>query len=305
MSGGDRSRTLAGGTEVTVRVGNWTLTTIETGEFKLDGGAMFGVVPKTLWSREHPADEDNRIDMALRALMVRGEVGGEERIILIDVGAGDKLGDKLRSIYQIDYSRKDLLGSLASAGVTPAQVTDVILTHLHFDHCGGSTIVRDQSVVPTFPNAVYHVQKRQWEWAQAQNERDRASYLPENYLPVEQSGQLNLIDGEVELLSDIYLVVVDGHTPGQHLPLIRTVKRTILYCGDLFPTPRHIPLPYIMSYDLEPLKTLDDKKRLLPRAVEEEWVLFYEHDPGVECSFVEDTGKGYQATEQTILEECL
>ncbi|MFC1499399.1 MBL fold metallo-hydrolase [Candidatus Zixiibacteriota bacterium] len=288
-----------------VRVGNWTLTTIETGDFKLDGGAMFGVVPKVLWNRDHPADEDNRINMAMRSLMVQGEVDGEERIILIDVGAGDKLGDKLRSIYQVDYSQNDLLGSLASAGVTPAQVTDVILTHLHFDHCGGSTIIQDHSVVPTFPNAVYHVQQSQWEWAQAQNERDVASYLPENYMPIEQSGQLNLIEGEVELLSDIYLVVVDGHTPGQHLPLIRTVNRTVFYCADLFPTPQHIPMPYIMGYDLEPLKTLDDKKRLLPRAVEEEWIMLYEHDPGKECSFVEHTGKDYRATEQIILEDCL
>ncbi len=290
---------------MTARVGNWTLTTIDTGEFRLDGGAMFGVVPKTLWDREHPADEDNRIDMAMRSLMVRGEADGRERIILIDAGAGDKLGDKMRSIYQIDYSRKDLLGSLASAGVTPAQVTDVILTHLHFDHCGGSTVVIDGEVVPTFPNAVYHVQQSQWEWARAQNERDQASYLPENYQPLEQSGQLNLIDGEVELLSDIYLVVVDGHTPGQHLPLIRTVQKTVLYCGDLFPTPGHIPLPWIMGYDLEPLRTLDDKRRLLPRAVEEEWILFFEHDPGMECSSVEDTGRGYRAVEPAILEDCL
>ncbi len=290
---------------MTARVGNWTLTTIETGEFRLDGGAMFGVVPKILWNRQHPADEDNRIDMSMRSLMVRGEVDGEERIILIDTGAGDKLGDKMRSIYQIDYSRKDLMGSLASAGVTPAQVTDVILTHLHFDHCGGSTLVTDGEVESTFPNAVYHVQQSQWEWARAQNERDRASYLSENYQPLEQTGQLNLVDGEVELLSDIYLVVVDGHTPGQHLPLIRTVQKTVLYCGDLFPTPSHIPLPFIMGYDLEPLKTLEDKRRLLPRAVEEEWILYYEHDPEMECSSVEDTGQGFRAADPAILEDCL
>ena len=238
-------------------------------------------------------------------MLVRGEVEGTERIILVDTGAGDKLTDKMRSIYQVDYSRKDLLGSLASAGVTPTQVTDVILTHLHFDHCGGSTRISDQATVPTFPNAVYHIQRRQWEWARARNERDRASYLDENYLPLEESGQLNLIEGEVELLPDIYLVVVEGHTPGQHLPLINTVQRTVLYCGDLFPTPGHIPLPWIMGYDLEPLKTLEDKRRLLPRAVEEEWVLFYEHAPVIECSFVEETTRGYRATEPLILEECL
>jgi len=253
--------------------------------------------------------------------MLRGEVGGYERIVLIDVGAGDKLTPKLQAIYRVDYSQHDLLGSLASAGVTPAQVTDVILTHLHFDHCGGSTILAEENgaaekdrtgaeselgpeAVPTFPNAEYHIQRRQWEWALSPSERDYASYFPENFVPLEKSGQVNLVDGETELLPDLYLLVVDGHTPGQQLPLIRTTQRTFLYCGDLFPTSSHIHLPYIMSYDLEPLKTIEDKKRILPQAVEEEWTFFFEHDARIECGYVEETERGYRIGETHDLAEC-
>lgn len=303
---------------MTTRLGLWSLTSIETGDFGLDGGAMFGVVPKTLWSREHPADESNLIDMRMRALLLRGIVDGQERVVLIDVGAGDKMTPKFQAIYRIDYNRSDLLGSLASAGVTPGQITDVILTHLHFDHCGGSTrlakgaeIVNEGSAgqegpesVPTFPNAEYHIQRRQWEWALDPCERDRASYFPENYLPMQSSGQLNLVDGEIELFPDLFLLVVDGHTPGQQLPLIRTTVKSFLYCGDLFPTASHIHMPYIMSYDLEPLKTIEDKKRILPMAVEEKWTFFFEHDAVAECGFVEETDRGFRTGATSTLAEC-
>jgi len=280
---------------------------------------MFGVVPRPLWSRDHPADEENRIDMTMRALLLRGEVEGTERIVLVDTGAGDKLTPKMRSIYRIDYSQHDLLGSLAAAGVTPAQVTDVILTHLHFDHCGGGTVLQEETehreevsgeekgpdAVPTFPNATYHVQRRQWEWALEPSERDRASFFDENYRPLEEHGQLHLVEGETELLPDMHLVVVDGHTPGQQLPLIHTMRRCFFFCGDLFPTASHIPLPWIMGYDLQPLKTLEEKKRLLPQAVEEEWVLFFEHDAYRECARAVRTEKGYGAGEVFELVDCV
>ena len=300
------------------RLGHWDLQMIETGDFALDGGAMFGVVPKVLWSRDHPPDEENRIDMTMRALLLRGEVEGRERIVLVDVGAGDKLTPKLEAIYRIDQSQHDLLGSLAAAGVAPTQVTDVILTHLHFDHAGGATIgvdhgrgeTREQpgegpEAVPTFPQAVYHVQRRQWEWAQAPSLRDRASYFPENYLPVQQSGQLNLVEGECELLPDLHLIVVEGHTPGQQLPLIRSMRKTFFYTGDLFPTASHLHLPVVMSYDLEPLKSLEEKRRVLPRAVQESWVLYFEHEKRFACCCVEETGRGYTATDPRELTDCL
>ncbi|MFO7768463.1 MAG: MBL fold metallo-hydrolase [bacterium] len=303
---------------MTTRVGRWSLESVPTGDFALDGGAMFGVVPKPLWSREHPADEENRIDMTMRALLLRGEVEGTERIVLVDTGAGDKLTPKMCSIYRIDYGQHDLLGSLAAAGVAPAQVTDVILTHLHFDHCGGGTTLRDATehrdemeegegpgAVPTFPNAAYHVQRAQWEWAMDPSERDRASFFGENFLPLKEHGQLHLVEGEVELLPDVHLVVVNGHTPGQQLPLIRTMRRTFFYCGDLFPTASHIPFPWIMGYDLQPLETLGEKKRLLPQAVEEEWVLYFEHDAGRECSVAVATEEGYAAGDAFELADCI
>jgi glyoxylase-like metal-dependent hydrolase (beta-lactamase superfamily II) len=303
---------------MTMRLGSWSLAAIETGDFGLDGGAMFGVVPKTLWSRKHPADDENRIDMTMRALLISGEVDGKDRVVLVDVGAGHKLTPKLQSIYRIDQSQHDLLGSLAAAGFSPAQVTDVILTHLHFDHAGGSTRFADKpetgedsnlderipAAVPMFPNATYHVQQRQWEWANDPSPRDLASFFPENFHPLEESGQLNLVDGEVELLPNIHLVVVDGHTPGQQLPLIRTVSSTVFYCGDLFPTSSHLHLPYIMAYDLQPLSTLEEKERVLPRAVEEDWVLFFEHDFNVECCRVQVGKRGYEATEPFDLKNC-
>jgi glyoxylase-like metal-dependent hydrolase (beta-lactamase superfamily II) len=307
---------------MTTRLGKWLLTAIPTGDFGLDGGAMFGVVPKAIWSQKHPADERNRIDMTMRALLIAGEVDGEERVILVDNGAGGKLTPKLQSIYRIDQSRYDLMGSLAAAGYAPPQITDVILTHLHFDHCGGSTLFCEDNggsgertdsednpsegppSVPTFPNATYHVQRRQWEWANSPSPRDQASFFPENFLPIEESGQLNLLDGEVELLPDLHLLVVDGHTPGLQLPLIHTVQRTFLYCADLFPTTSHIHLPYIMAYDLEPLKTLAEKEQVLQQATEEEWVLFFEHDASVECCHVLVSEKGFEPSDPMELADC-
>ncbi len=305
---------------MTVRLGNWSLTSIAGGDFVLDGGAMYGVVPKVIWQTIHPVDEDNRIPMTMRCLLLRGEVDGRERIVLVDTGAGTKLSEKLVAIYGIDYSQHDLIGSLAAAGVTPTQVTDVILTHLHFDHCGGATMSvtppsgegggaatgsgEKTEVQPTFPNAVYHLQQRQWEWALAPSERDRASYLEDNFVPLDRSGQLDLVEGEIEILPDVFLLVVNGHTPGQQLPLIRTTRRTFLYCADLFPFVSHLHLPYIMAYDLAPLRTLEEKKRVLPRAVEEEWVLFFEHDAATECCTVEETPRGYRAAETLSLEDC-
>jgi len=288
------------------RLGPWSLAAVETGDFALDGGAMFGVVPRVLWQREHPPDEENRIDMTMRALLIRGEVRGRERIVLVDTGIGGKLTPKLQAIYRVDHSDHDLVGSLAGQGVTPALVTDVILTHLHFDHVGGATrLAEGGEVVPTFPNATYHVQQRQWDWACAPSERDRASFFEENFQPLRAAGQLDLLDGETELLPGLFLLVVDGHTPGQQLPLIRTVKQSFLYCADLFPTAGHIRLPWIMAYDLEPLKSLAEKKRVLPQAMEEQWVLFFEHDARRECARVEEDERGYRASEPFSLMECM
>lgn len=264
---------------------------VETGRFRLDGGAMFGVVPKLLWSRTNPADEQNRIELALRTLIIKSG----DRTILVDTGAGTKLTHKLSTIYAIDNGVFALREGLAQIELGEDSITDVILTHLHFDHAGGAVRVREGAKVPTFRNAKYYVQRAQWDWAQKGFERDRASYFPENYLPLEDHSQLVLLDGDVELFDGIHLHVVNGHTFGQQLVRLEGDGRSMLYCGDLIPTATHIPLPYVMGYDLQPIVTLEEKDTLLQRVVKEDWLLFFEHDPMNECSSVLRNDRGFTA----------
>lgn len=265
------------------------LYAVETGRFALDGGAMFGVVPWTLWSKLIPPDTRNRIPMAMRALLI--ESG--DRLVLVDVGVGHKYTPKFADIYAIDHSQHTLEGELARLGFTAADVTDVVLTHLHFDHAGGSTKrLDDGRLVPTFPNARYYVQRSHWEWAHNPNPRERASFFPENYDPLVEHGQLVLVEGEQEILPGLQLRVVNGHTEGQQLVQVRYKGRWILYGADLFPTSAHLPLPYVMAYDVRPLVTFQERERFLPWLVQEEVVVFYEHDAQVECSTVRQTPEG-------------
>ncbi len=236
-----------------MKIGPYELQAFEHGEFKLDGGAMFGVVPKVLWEKTNPADEKNRIDMALRSLLIRGE----GRVILVDTGIGNKLPEKLRAIYAVDESRLSTEKALAQAGLTAEDVTDVILTHLHFDHAGGATRLNEKGqVVPTFPNATYYVQKGQYAWGKKPSERDRASFFPENYVPLEEAGQLKILEGSQELFPGIEVRALFGHTPAMQVVRVSDGSQTLLYCADLIPTASHIPLPWIMAYDLNPLLTL-------------------------------------------------
>ena len=258
-----------------MRIGPYQLHAIDTGTFALDGGAMFGVVPRTLWEKSLPPDAQNRIPMAARALLLTG--GG--RTVLIDTGNGRKLGDKLEAIYKLDNSRADLLSSLARHGVRPGDVTDVILTHLHFDHAGGGTTYDGGEAVPTFPRARYHVQREHWLAALAPTERDRASFFSENYLPLERAGQVDFTEGEGEILPGISCRVVHGHTTALQCPLISDGTSTLLFCADLLPTSAHVPLAWIMAYDLRPLVTLEEKRRILTEAADGGWTLFFEHDP--------------------------
>ncbi len=281
-----------------VRIGSAELFTVETGRFRLDGGAMFGVVPKSLWNRTNPADELNRIELALRALLIKKD----GRNILVDTGAGDKMPEKLRGIYGIDQLSANLARSLQALNLTPADITDVIVTHLHFDHVGGAVEKKGNLLVPAFPNARYYVQKRQWEWAQSGNERDRASYFAENYLALKEHGVLDLTDGDTELFPGIHLVMLDGHTFGQQLVRLEAGGESLLYCGDLVPTASHVPAPYIMGYDLQPVVTLAEKHRLLDRAAEENWILYYEHDPSAQASRVTMYERMYRAKEAGPLE---
>lgn len=272
-----------------MRIGPYDLFSIETGRFGLDGGAMFGSVPKPLWEKTNPADERNRIELASRSLLIVGN----GRKILVDNGCGTKLSAKLREIYRVDTSQFELQRSLKAAGVTRGDITDVILTHLHWDHAGGSTFVEDGELQPTFPNARYYVQRAHWDWAWKPTEKDRASFMPDDFLPLRDRDLLTFVDGERELFPGISALVMNGHTTAQQLPRISDGKTTLLFCCDLIPTTTHIALPYIMGYDLRPLTTLEDKKRILVQASNERWILFLQHDPKIEAGTVRATEKSF------------
>lgn len=280
-----------------MNIGKYEIASIETGRFALDGGAMFGVVPWVFWSKTNPPDDRQRITMAARCLLIRGE----GKTILVDTGNGDKWNDKLKDIYRLDNSKFSLERSLAKAGVKAEDITDVILTHLHFDHCGGSTKMVGGVLAPTFPNATHYVQKDHWELAMNPTDRDRASFMKDDFLELYEEGLLTFVDGEQELFPGISVLVCNGHTTAQQLPLITDGKKTMLFCCDLVPTTSHIPFPYLMGYDVRPLVTLEEKKRIIPRAEKEGWVLFFEHDPETEAVTLQKTEKGYSIKEKINL----
>lgn len=258
-------------------LGNLELYPIESGRFMLDGGAMFGVVPKTLWTRKIPADDKNRIPMAMRCMLVKSNATG--KIYLIDNGSGNKFNEKMASIYGLDYDHSDLLSSLKECGVQPGDITDMVFTHLHFDHCGGTSTYTNEAVLKeTFPNATYHVNNRQWETATNPNQREKASFFPENLNPIKNSGRLNLVDDHHQFEKGFDTFPVDGHTLGQQLPVFTDQKTTLVFAGDLFPTHAHIPLPWVMGYDMYPVQTLEEKEDFLKKAEKNNWYLFLEHD---------------------------
>jgi glyoxylase-like metal-dependent hydrolase (beta-lactamase superfamily II) len=272
-----------------MRIGPYTLHPIETGRFALDGGAMFGVVPRPLWEKTNPPDERNRIAMAARALLLQG--GG--RRILIDTGNGSKFDQKFRTIYGIDSGEGDLLTSLRGAGVGPEEVTDVILTHLHFDHAGGATIRDGGEIRPTFPNALYHVQREHWEAAMRPTERDRASFVPDDFVPLHERGMLRFTEGEGPVVPGVTVRVVRGHTAALQCPVLSDGTTTLLFCADLIPMAPHVQLPWIMAYDLRPLVTLEEKRAILNRAADERWILFFEHDPSVAAARIKRGDRGF------------
>ena len=277
-----------------MKIGKYTLHAIQTGLFRLDGGAMFGVVPKPLWSKTNPADDRNRIDMCMRALLLVSDT----RKILIDNGIGYKMSQKLNDIYGVDHSEFTLEKSLASAGYKKEDITDVILTHLHFDHAGGSTYLDENGDMKlTFPNATHHLQKKQWEWANNPTERDKASFFPENFELIHKEKHLNLIEGDYIFDDYIQLHVINGHTPFQQIVTVSDDNNTLLYSADLFPMASHVHIPYIMGYDLFPLTTLEEKKKFLPKIAEENWTVLFEHDPYSETARVRKTEKGFQTVE--------
>ena len=266
---------------------------IPTGFFKLDGGAMFGVVPKTLWSKVHPADENNLCTWTMRCLLI--EEG--DKLILVDNGIGDKQDARFFSHYYL-HGDDSLDRSLAANGCHRDDITDVLLTHLHFDHCGGSIIREGDRLVPAFKNATYWSHSRHWKWATEPNDREKASFLKENILPIEASGQLQFVDergGAGAILPGLTVRLAYGHTDAMMLPQLTYGGRTIVFMADLLPSVWHLPMPWIMAYDMFPLTTLTEKKAFLEEAAAENYVLFFEHDPASECCEVEKTEKGFRS----------
>ncbi|MBN2174829.1 MAG: MBL fold metallo-hydrolase [Bacteroidales bacterium] len=261
---------------------------IETGNLKLDGGAMFGVVPKTIWQKVYPADENNLCNWSMRCLLV---VDGDRKI-LIDNGIGDKQDEKFLKHYHLN-GEASLENSLADLGLSKDDITDMVLTHLHFDHCGGSIIkVGEDEYQPAFKNARYWISKPQWEWATHPNRREKASFLKENIFPIEESGQLKLVETEGELFPNFHVRFYDGHTDGQMLPFINYNGKTIVFVSDLLPSTAHVPLPYVMAFDTKPLVTLKEKESFFKEAIENNYVLFLEHDLYHQCCTIEQTEKG-------------
>jgi len=274
---------------------------IETGNLKLDGGAMFGVVPKVIWNKIYPSDENNLCNWAMRCLLVETE----NSKVLIDTGMGNKQSDKFYSHYYPNGDAK-LNSSLKENGFEPKDITDVILTHLHFDHVGGAVKYNEKNeLVPTFPNAIYHVAKSHWELANNPNRREKASFLTENYSALEKYNQLNLIEKEEEIIPNIEVKIFDGHTVGQIIPYVKYNDTKIIFGADLFPSTAHIPMPYIMSYDTQPLLTLKDKKRFFDDAMKNNYTIFFEHDLYNECCNLIETEKGIKVNKKFTLKEFL
>ena len=280
-----------------IQIGSYSVVPVEAERFRLDGGAMFGVVPKPLWSRSHPADDRNRIRMVTRCLLVRGE----GRVIVIDTGLGGDWSEKERAIYAIENGEASIVPALARHGVPPESVTDVVLTHLHFDHVGGAVRREDGRFVPVFPRARYHTQRSQLDWAMEPTLRDRRSFRPDNFLTLRAEGLFRLAEGKAEILPGIHVAPTEGHTMGHQVVRIGEGRGAVVHCGDLIPTAAHVAEPWVMSFDLQPITSMKEKRDLLSRAESEGWILVMEHDPGVPAVTVGREGDSYVPAETVAL----
>lgn len=270
-----------------MQIGKYKLKTILSGYIALDGGAMFGIIPKPLWVKTNPADELNRVTLSTRNLLLISD----DKKILIDTGMGNKWDEKSRNIYRIDPTI-ELEQTLELNGVKAGEITDVLLTHLHFDHTGGSTKEVNGKLIPAFPNARYFVQKKNFEWALNPSDRDKGSYIKENFEPLVKEGVLNLIDGEINFDENISFRIINGHTFAQQMIKISDSSNTVLYCADLMPFVSQIRIPYVMGYDLQPMITVQEKKKYLQLAADENWYLYFGHDPQFAAATVKHSEKG-------------
>lgn len=261
---------------------------------------MFGIVPKPLWSQRIEPDDQNRIPLSMRCLLMKGA----ERVILVDTGIGDTFeGTKYQDIYAVDREGASLEASLRTCGVEPGEVTDVILTHLHFDHCGGSTHQTDSGPEVTFPNATYHVQRQHWEWATDPNPKEKGSFISRTFAPLEAAGQLHFVEGGGSFLPHVDLIRVHGHTEAQQIVKVQDEETTLVYVADLLPTSHHLAPVWTMGYDIRPLQTIDEKEDFLDKAERSEWKLFFEHDPKVAVGDLTRTDRGIEVAHRRSLKE--
>jgi len=272
-----------------MKIADYKLYPILTSQFRLDGGAMFGIIPKTLWERKMPSDELNRIQMVTRSLLL---VSNDKRI-LIDTGNGNKWQEKFKKIYEIDTTQVNLDSSLTDVGFTVGDITDVICTHLHFDHIGGNTKIENGKIIPSFPNAKYWMSDVNWKVANSPSEKDQGSFMQDDWSVLTENNMINFVSGNEQFLPNIDIIISNGHTPGMMLPKISDNKNTLVYCADLIPTSAHIPLSWVMSYDVQPIVTIEEKKQFYHDAIDKNWMLFFEHDPDISACTIQHDGKHF------------
>ena len=270
-----------------MKIGQYDLYSIETSEFSLDGGAMFGIIPKTLWKEKLSPDRINRVDMVTRSLLMVTD----NRKVLIDTGNGSKWAKKYLDMYSIDFSKYNILSSLKKSGFETDDITDVICTHLHFDHIGGNTFYQNDIIEPTFPNATYWISKDNWALANQPSVKDQGSFISKDWEVLEKNNMIKLVDEQ--FLDGIDIFFTYGHTNGLMHPIISDSNKKLFYGADIFPTHAHLPVPWVMAYDLHPAKTMSEKSKLLKKMYEEEWILFFEHDPFYQACTIDMKGKYY------------
>ena len=282
-----------------MKIGPYQLYSIETSEFALDGGAMFGIIPKPLWEKKAPVDEQNRIEMVTRSLLLISD----EHKIIVDSGNGNKWQEKFKDIYKIELENLNLERSLGKYGFTPEDITDVYCTHLHFDHVGGNTKLVDGKLKPVFPNATCWIQNENWELANLPSEKDAGSFMSNDWSVLEENDMIQFVDGRESFLPGIDQLLTYGHTTGMMHPIIGDSSQKLIYMADLIPMAAHIPLPWVMAYDIQPVQTVQEKTEILPRIVDEDWIIFFEHDPVHQASSVQFDGKHYKLKDAVTISE--
>ena len=273
-----------------MKIGKYDLYSVETSEFGLDGGAMFGIIPKPVWEKKVPADELNRVNMVTRSLLLVSD----EKKILIDTGNGTKWEEKYKQIYDINTDQYNIEKSLGKYGFSSEQITDVICTHMHFDHIGGNTKIKSGEVIPTFPNAKYWISEENWNLANHPSQKDAGSFIEHDWKVLAENQMIEIINGKEPFIEGIETIVTRGHTPGLLHPIVSDGSNKLFYGADIFPMVAHIPIPWVMAYDVQPVVTMEEKQKLLQEMEREDWILFFEHDPHIQACTVHKDGKHYK-----------